>query len=189
MRYVFAERVTAAALENPYIVVISGDFGFHTFDALKAARPRQYHNVGVCEQAMVSVAAGMAIRGMIPVLFAITPFLLERAFEQIKLDVGQQHLKVILCGYDNYRKDGPTHCPLDAQAMCSLVKNLDFIQPEDEPEVREAVSAALDSDGPTFIHLTKAIARQAKEPPILSFFEQDQPTEAEILSLIKCDQL
>jgi transketolase len=188
MRNVIAETITDAALQDDRVMVLSGDFGFKTFDRLKTARPRQYHNVGVCEQAMVGAAAGMAIGGLVPVLFTITPFLLERAFEQIKLDVGRQNLPVVLVGYDNYAKDGPSHTPLNARAMCSLVDNLDYVRPEDGSAVCDAISAALQSNGPTFIHLTKSLP-QKSELPFDLLTDLEHPTNDEILSEIKHDQI
>lgn len=156
MRTAFANTLTDIALADPLVTLLVGDFSFGSFDRLKSERPKQYINCGVSEQATVGIAAGMAIEGLIPVIYTITPFLLERAFEQIKLDVDQQNLHVVLAGFDDYPKDGPTHSPLSVPALCSLLKNTILWEPVSAIAASDALHTAYHANCPSFIHLKNA---------------------------------
>lgn len=136
MKSAFAKTFTELATADARHVLLTGDYCFGMFDELKQQRPLQYFNCGVCEQSMVGVAAGLAISGFIPWVYAITPFLLERAFEQIKLDISAQKLKAVLVGFDDYANDGPTHNPLNPKSMVTLLDNFHYIQPRDASEVK-----------------------------------------------------
>ena len=68
--------------------------------------------MGICEQSLIGVASGMALEGLKPWVYTITPFLIERPFEQIKLDIDQQKANVNLVGFADYPTLGPTHSEL-----------------------------------------------------------------------------
>ena len=87
MKKAFADTLTKIALADPRVVLVTGDYCYGMFDRLKAERPAQYVNAGTCEQATVGYAAGLAIGGFVPFVYTITPFLLERAFEQYDIKV------------------------------------------------------------------------------------------------------
>ena len=59
--------------------------------------PKRFFNMGICEQSLIGVASGMALEGLKPWVYTITPFLIERPFEQIKLDIDQQNVNVKAC--------------------------------------------------------------------------------------------
>ena len=80
--------------------------------------------MGICEQSIIGVAAGMALEGLKPWVYTITPFLIERPFEQIKLDIDQQKVNVSLVGFADYPNLGPTHSELNAKKLMSLFKNI-----------------------------------------------------------------
>jgi transketolase len=113
--------------------------------------PDQYINIGLCEQATVSLAAGMAMRGLRPVVYTIMPFILERAFEQIKLDVNQMRQPVGLVGYSDDTA-GPTHCELDAKVLMGLCPNITSWFPQKKEEVTSIMSA-INVDAPWFLCL------------------------------------
>lgn len=152
MKTTFADTVTDLALQDPRVLLLSGDFCYAVFNRLKAERPKQYLNLGACEQSLVSVAAGMAMAGAIPFVFAITPFLLERAFEQVKLDIAVQQPHVILVGFDHYPTAGPTHQPVDPQKMCKLLK-LNYYAPKTRGEVHRTTEALYHLQPPAFMRL------------------------------------
>ena len=77
--------------------------------------------MGICEQSIISVASGMALEGLQPWVYTITPFLIERPFEQIKLDIDHQNVNVNLVGYADYPTLGPTHTELNAKKQWNFL--------------------------------------------------------------------
>ena len=87
MRNAFANELTTLASNNDRIVLLSGDIGNRLFDDYKGRYPERFFNCGVAEANMMSMASGMALCGMRPITYTITPFTTARCFEQIKVDV------------------------------------------------------------------------------------------------------
>ena len=120
MRNKFAEYITELASRDERIVVLSGDIGNRLFDKFKNTYPDRFFNCGVAEANMVSLAAGLAIDGLRPFLYTITPFLTSRCYEQIKIDLCYHDLPVTLVGTGSglsYAELGPTHHSLEDVAI------------------------------------------------------------------------
>ncbi|MBF0208874.1 MAG: transketolase [Oligoflexia bacterium] len=99
--------------KNPKIILLVSDMGFGVCDRFKEEFPDRIINMGIMEQATVGIAAGMAMSGMLPVVYSIVNFLVFRAIEQIRNDVVLQGLNVkfIASGVNDYFKFlGPSHC-------------------------------------------------------------------------------
>lgn len=92
MRQAFADTMLAIGRQDPKLVVLVGDIGHTILKPFAAVCPGRYFNIGILEAATVNIAAGMAKTGLYPVVHTIAPFLVERAFEQIKLDFCYQEL-------------------------------------------------------------------------------------------------
>jgi transketolase len=122
----------------------------------KARFPGRIINLGIAEQAITSLAAGMATQGMKPIVYSITPFVLERPFEQIKIDIDEQDLPVVLVGYSDYPKHGPTHRPLDAKQLCGCFKNIKAYFPQTAQEAHDNIIEAFNSGHPAFVSLKRA---------------------------------
>ena len=129
------------------IILLWCDVGLGLFRKHLADFPARVLNPGICEQATVSLAAGLAMAGWRPIVYTIAPFLLERAFEQIKLDIDQQNLPVGLVGVD-CPSGGPTHSCNDAAALTALLRNTRAYFPES----KEAVSVPA-FNSPWYLHL------------------------------------
>lgn len=153
MRGDFAAIITSLALNDPDLLLITADFCYGHLDRLKQERPRQYLNIGSCEQSMVSIAAGLALEGVLPAVYCITPFLLDRALEQIKLDIAGPALKVMLVGFDHYLGLGPSHNPLGPKEIVALMPSMRYFEPQTKVEAVDAVLAAYSNPGPSFIRL------------------------------------
>lgn len=151
MRWTFQLALYARMKADPRIVLLWGDVGAGLWKAHKLDFPGRVINVGICEQATVSMAAGMAMEGLRPIFYTITPFLIERAFEQIKLDVAQQNLPVGLVGHSNLQ-GGPTHRELDARALMALLPGINCYFPANKDEVSECVEV-VNIDAPWFMAL------------------------------------
>lgn len=111
MRRQFGKTIVEIARKDSRIVLLYGDVK-QNMDEFEALFPERIFNVGICEQSMVSMAAGMALEGLRPVLYSLTPFLVERALEQWKMDVDQMDAPVIGVGYSSYPTHGPSQTPL-----------------------------------------------------------------------------
>lgn len=155
MRYEFGKFIVEIAEKDDKVVVIVGDIGHGVFDAFREKFPDRFFNFGICEQSIIGAAAGMALEGLKPYVYTITPFLIERPFEQIKLDIDQQNVNVKLVGYADYPTQGPTHAELDGEKLMSLFKNIDSYFPKDSKETREALEKAYKFNRPAFISLKK----------------------------------
>lgn len=101
------------AEEDSRIILLVCDMGFGVTDKFKDKFPERIFNMGIMEQGTVGIAAGMAMTGLVPIVYSIVNFLAFRAIEQIRNDVAMQNLNVkfIATGVNNYFKFlGPTHC-------------------------------------------------------------------------------
>nr|QBM01189.1 1-deoxy-D-xylulose-5-phosphate synthase [uncultured archaeon] len=155
MRKQFSKILLELAEKNPDIYLLVGDIGYQIFDEFKEKLPSRFINLGVCEQSLISFSAGMALEGLKPYVYTITPFLIERPFEQIKLDIDQQNVNVKLVGYADYPTQGPTHAEIDARWLMSRFKNILCYFPEDSKETRDCVIDAYSTNKPCFISLKK----------------------------------
>ena len=98
MRKTFIETLTELARKDKDIILITGDLGFSVFENFATAFPKQFINCGIMEQAMVSIAAGLALCGKKPYVYSIIPFATMRPFEQIRNDVAYQNANVKIVG-------------------------------------------------------------------------------------------
>lgn len=98
MRELLSSLLVDAAREDDDVVVLSGDHGYALFDELRAQRPGQFLNVGVMEQSMVGIAAGLCRLGYRPIVYGLAAFVPIRVLEQIKLDVCHAGLPVTFIG-------------------------------------------------------------------------------------------
>jgi len=154
MRTQFGKTLVDLGDRDPRITLIYADVE-QSMGAFKERFPHRWYNVGMTEQLMISMAAGMAIEGLRPVCYSLTPFVLERPFEQIKIDIDEQNLPVILIGFSDYPTHGPTHRPLDAEGMAKLFKNITSFFPRNSVETEKAMKDAYLLGGPAFISLKK----------------------------------
>ncbi len=158
MRNAFAQQITTLAQQDPRVVVLSGDIGNRLFDDLKAKCPGRFLNCGVAEANLVGMAAGLALSGLRPVCYTITPFLTYRCIEQIRVDVCYHHVPVVLVGTGaglSYASLGATHHSCEEMGMLRLLPGLAVLAPADSWEVRAALRAALAGTDPVYIRIGK----------------------------------
>lgn len=169
MRTAFASTLLDLAKENRDIMLLTGDLGFSVFEEYMEDLPNQYLNVGVSEQNMTGLAAGMAIEGKIPVIYSIVPFVTMRNFEQIRNDICYQNLNVKIVGVGagfSYGPYGHTHHGLEDIGILRTLPNLTILCPGDPVETKLCVLAAFQAHGPVYIRLGRAgkPSVHAKEP-------------------------
>jgi transketolase len=158
VRNAFAEEITKLAGMREDLVLLSGDIGNRLFDRFKEVAPGRFFNCGVAEANMVGLAAGMAACGLRPVCYTIASFLTYRVIEQIRLDLGYHHQRVVLVGTGaglSYASLGATHHSVEDMGMLRLIPGLAVLAPGDAMELRPALRAALDYNGPVYIRIGK----------------------------------
>lgn len=158
MRNAFADEITKLAIADERVVLLSGDIGNRLFDDLKERVPGRFFNCGVAEANMMSLAAGLALSGLRPVVYTITPFVTSRCLEQIRDDVCYHDLGVTIVGTGaglSYATLGATHHSCEDMGMLRLLPNMTVLAPADPQEVRWALRAALGQDGPLYMRLGK----------------------------------
>ena len=153
MRRKFGKIISDLAKKDDKIFLIVGDIGFGIFDDFRRNHPKRFFNLGICEQSLIGVASGMALEGLKPWVYTITPFLIERPFEQIKLDIDQQKANVKLVGFADYPSLGPSHSELNGKKLIKLFKNIKSFFPKDSQQTQKAVIKCYKRKGPTFISL------------------------------------
>ena len=153
MRRVFGKYINNLAFKDKKVILIVGDIGFGIFDDFRKNHPTRFLNIGICEQSIIGLASGMALEGFKPYVYTITPFLIERPFEQVKLDIDQQNVNVKLIGFADYPTLGPTHKELDAKKMMKLFKNITSYFPKNSNETLKNLKESYNCLGPAFISL------------------------------------
>ena len=121
LRKTFSNTVSEIAKNDDNLVVIVGDISHGIFKSFRESFHNRYYNIGISETAMVNISAGLSAKGLIPIVHTISPFLIERCYEQIKLDFAYQNLGVNLVsvgGAFDYSKLGCSHhCYTDFSLM------------------------------------------------------------------------
>ena len=158
MRNAFADELTKLGDEDARIVMLSGDIGNRLFDKFKAKHPSRFFNCGVAEANMMGVAAGMAMNGLRPVAYTITPFVTTRCLEQIRTDVCYHEAPVTIVAVGagmSYAGLGPTHHACEDISFLRSIPNMVVVCPGDAFEVRAALRASMQQDRPVYIRMGK----------------------------------
>jgi transketolase len=158
MRNAFADEITELAAIDKRVVLLSGDIGNKLFDNFKKIDKNRFYNCGVAEANMMGVAAGMALSGLRPIIYTITPFTTTRCFEQIRVDVCYHRAPVIIVGTGSglsYAELGPTHHSLEDMAILRTLPGMCVLAPCDVFELRAALRVALQQDRPVYILIGK----------------------------------
>jgi transketolase len=141
------------AQQRPELVVMTAE-NRAAIRGLSERMPERFIDVGICEQTMVGMAAGLALRGRQPMCHALATFLTLRAFEFIRDDVGIPHLPVVLVGgVPGFLSDanGPTHQAIEDIALMRGIPGMQVVCPADRWELLQAVPQILDSRAPTYL--------------------------------------
>lgn len=158
MRNAFADELLQLALGDDRVVLLSGDIGNRLFDKFKAATTNRFYNLGVAEANLMGMAAGLALNGLRPIAYTITPFITTRCLEQIRVDVCYHEAPVLIVGVGSglsYASLGATHHSCEDIAFLRALPNMTVVCPADSVELRCAMRAALQHPGPLYIRMGK----------------------------------
>lgn len=159
MRKAFINTLTKICEEDKNTILVTGDLGFSVFETFRDKFPNQFLNAGVAEANLIGMSAGMAMGGMKVYAYSIAPFLVYRAFEQIRNDVSYHNLPVKIVGVGGglaYGNAGPSHHATEDIALMTSVPNMTVICPGDPLEVEKAILASHNLDGPIYIRLNRS---------------------------------
>ena len=158
MRPAFIKTLVGEAEKNDSIMILAGDVGFSVLEEFQAKFPDRYINMGIAEQNMVGVAAGLALTGKKVFVYSITPFVTFRCLEQIRNDLCYQNLNVTIVGVGTgylYGQLGFSHHALDDVGVMKSIPNMTVLCPSTRNEVRSLVKQCIDYKSPTYIRLGK----------------------------------
>ncbi len=151
----FIEGLLALGAQDPRVVVLEADLSCSTRTCLFADRfPQRFFNLGIAEQNMVGMAAGMALRGLVPFVSNYSVFNAGRAWEQIRTSVCYNNLAVKFGGAHaglSAAPEGGTHQSLEEIAILRVLPNMTVLVPCDAEETRQATIAAATIPGPVYI--------------------------------------
>jgi transketolase len=158
MRDAFFEELCINANVNPNIVILSADHGAFALEDFAKNNPSQYINIGIAEQNMVGVAAGLAASGKIVFIYGIAPFVSLRILEQLTLDVAAMQLPVnvisVGAGF-TYSTDGSTHLGLQDIGAISSIPGMNILNSSDPINTRAFVNIAVNDLKPNYIRIEK----------------------------------
>lgn len=158
MRDAFFDALAALAAEDERVWALTGDLGIGLFEPVEQAAPGRVLNVGIAEQALVGIAAGLSYAGKVPFAYSIAPFVTSRPHDQIRVDVAMAKAGVTLVGVGggvSYGYLGPTHHAIEDVALMRALPNMTVLTPGDPGEVERATRAAAELDGPVYLRLGK----------------------------------
>src|SRR5262245_43941579 len=175
MTYEQALLETAQRDERVVVLTAENRAAIRSLPSLLGPR---FVDVGICEQTMLGVASGLALRGRIPVVHALAAFLTMRAFEFIRTDVGIAKLPVKLVGYVPgllSEANGPTHQAIEDVALMRGIPHMQVFCPSDGRELTAALPSILEDRSPWYVRYTAAPASVPHRQPFV-------PGRAEVLS-------
>lgn len=156
MRAAFIKSLCALASSEERICLLTGDLGFLLMEEYRARFPQRFFNVGVAEQNMIGMAAGMAEAGMLPYAYSIAPFASLRPFEFIRNGPVMHGLPVRIVGMGmgfEYGHAGPTHYALEDVAALRTLPGLNIVIPADAEQAATALLQTAGQSGPIYYSL------------------------------------
>jgi len=158
VRDAFFRALADLGAADERVWALTGDLGVGLFEPFEAVAPGRYLNVGIAEQTLVGVAAGLAYAGKVPFAYSIAPFVTSRAHDQVRVDVACAGANVKLVGVGSgvsYGTLGPTHHAIDDIALTRVLPGMTVLAPGDPAEAGRAARAAYGHEGPVYLRLGK----------------------------------
>jgi transketolase len=167
MRDTFINTLQELASQNDRVVLITGDLGFGVLDTYARDFANQYINVGVAEQNMTAIAAGMAMTGWKAYTYSIANFTTLRCLEQIRNDVCYHDADVCIVsvgGGFSYGQLGMSHFATEDLAILRALPNLRIVAPSDLWEVEDLTRELAQNSGPSYLRIDKGSGGLPRRP-------------------------
>lgn len=158
MRAEFLSTLVGLAERDPCVVLLTGDLGYAVLEPFAERLPERFFNVGVAEQNMLGVATGLAEAGLRPYTYSIATFASMRPYEFLRNGAALHRLPVRLVGVGGgfeYGPNGISHYALEDVGIMRLQPNVTVVAPADDAQVRAAMTALTDVEGPAYLRLGK----------------------------------
>tara|TARA_B100000780_G_scaffold262413_1_gene215517 strand:- start:986 stop:1915 length:930 start_codon:yes stop_codon:yes gene_type:complete len=159
MRFVFVDELIKSATKNKNIHLITSDLGYRAFEKFAKMFPKNFLNVGVSENNMIGVAAGMAAMGKKVFVYSILPFVLFRSLEQIRNNILHNNLDIKIIGAGggfSYNVQGVSHNTSEDISVTRSLPNLAVYNPASRYEAKLVINLILNNKKPCFVRLGKA---------------------------------
>ncbi|MGO8914931.1 MAG: transketolase family protein [Stellaceae bacterium] len=161
MRNTFSEALYQEATQNPDVYIVVADISpAGSMAKFSTQYPERFINVGVAEQSMIGICAGLALKGCQPFAYTIATFSLYRPFEMVRDDLCYQNLPVTVVGMGAgviYSTLGGTHHTMEDIAIAGAIPNMQIVAPCDPAECTEATHwCARQKNGPVYLRIGKA---------------------------------
>ena len=157
LREQFKDTVSTLADVDQKVVVVLGDISVFQFRNFKDKHPDRFYNMGICENSLISVTAGLASQGLRPFVHTIAPFLVDRSVEQIKLDMCYNEFggNIVSIGASfDYAWDGATHHSYMDIAILRMLPNMGVCQPGSPSELDALIKQRYSGKHPTYFRLS-----------------------------------
>jgi transketolase len=158
VRKTFSSIVEQIIKRDERVVALLGDIGVHSFRESMELFPNRVINIGILEQSMIGIAAGLSKQGLIPFVHTIAPFMVERALEQLKIDFGYQELGgnfVSVGASSDYSALGCTHhCPGDISILLTI-PGFELFAPGTANELKQAIESSYANSLPTYYRISE----------------------------------
>jgi transketolase len=186
MRAVLAELLEDLLNSDPSAILLTGDLGYGVLDHISETRPQQFLNVGVAEQNMIGVAAGLSLVGHRILCYSIANFITLRCLEQIRNDVIYHDLDVTLIAIGagcSYGSLGFTHFAIEDLACTRVLPGLSIFCPATDGELRTAFPKMMRSQGPKYLRVDRASATIATKNVQWGFENWTELTDGEDVTI------
>lgn len=160
VRDAFFNRISGLIEAGEDIVIVTSDLGAPSLDDIRINYPKQYISVGIAEQNLISVAAGLAIAGKTVIAYGLNPFPVTRAFDQIRSLMAEQSIPVTLCALNAglcAAECGYTHMPIEDMGMTRMLSNIRILNPSDETMAEALAEETVNCQSPRYIRFDKSI--------------------------------
>ena len=177
MRDAFLEKIWRAMAEDKKIFFTSADFGSPILDKIRADFPDRFVNVGIAEQNLINVSAGLALEGYTVFAYAIAPFITMRCYEQIRVSLAllsevrpmNVNLIGVGAGY-SYVVSGPTHQCYEDITLMRALPNFQVLSPADHVTASAFLDVCINTGGPKYLRFDAQVLPVVYEcgPPNIS---------------------
>lgn len=187
IRQQFADTMLEVGQKDPNLVVLIGDISHFVLQPFAKACPGRFYNIGICEPTIVSMAAGLAKTGFCPVVHTIAPFILERSFEQIKLDFCYQKLQgnlITVGSAFDYSNLGCTHHCYSDFALMKLLPNTQVVYPASCQEFNMLFKQTYNNTYLTLFRVPEQQHEQKIDPSLIQFGKAVKLSEGNNLTIV-----